>query len=95
MNPAITVYTKPNCQQCNAVKRFLKASKVEFYTDDLTLPENAQNLAWFKSQGFLSAPITVYGAHTVPGFNPGALEALVTAYRADRVRISPLIEEAA
>lgn len=87
MNPAVVVFVKPRCVQCTAVKKFLGDAGVRFETQDLAAPENAPQLEWFKSKGFLSAPITVYGeGHAVAGFDPSALGALAEAYLADKSR---------
>jgi glutaredoxin-like protein NrdH len=62
--PIITVYTKPNCQQCTAVKRALTKHGLAFTEDDITTPENT---AAAKSLGFAAAPVTIASFGMVDG----------------------------
>lgn len=84
MSHEITVWSKPNCQQCVAVKRRLSAAGVPFEERDITAPENARDLDHFKGIGYSSAPITEYGIIAFPGFDPGAVDALIAAWKADQ-----------
>jgi glutaredoxin-like protein NrdH len=62
--PIITVYTKPACQQCTAVKRALTQRGLAFTEDDITTPENT---AAAKSLGFAAAPVTIASFGMVDG----------------------------
>lgn len=84
----ITVYTKPSCVQCGAVKRWLDKRGLEYETVDL--PSNPDKLEEFKALGIMAAPITVVDDHEpIPGFNPilldeyinGVVPAPATLYR--------------
>jgi glutaredoxin-like protein NrdH len=79
----VTVYTKPACVQCNAVKRSLRSKGIPFVEKDLTSEENAEALKWFKSKGYASAPVTQYGDFDFPGFDPISIDRLVELYEAD------------
>ena len=74
--PSVTVYTKDDCRQCDATKRWLTARGVLFTTGDLTDPDN---LAAAKSLGHMQAPVVVVsngkpGDDTHwSGFNPTEL----------------------
>lgn len=78
----ITVWTKPNCVQCTAVKRRLTEARVPFTERDLTAPENAKDLEYFRSLGFGSAPITEHGQAAIPGYVPAEIDRIAAAWRA-------------
>jgi glutaredoxin-like protein NrdH len=65
------------------VKRRLTAAGVVFVERDLTAPEHETDLAWFKSIGYSSAPITEYKGSAVPGFVPAEVDRIITAWQAD------------
>ena len=74
----IRVYTSPQCQQCNAVKRWLTQRNVPFATVDISLDENAVALAALKALGYTQAPVVFVGAGATPdvhwyGFNTNLL----------------------
>ena len=82
----IIVWTKPNCVQCTAVKRRLIEASVKFEERDITAPEHVKDLEWFKSLGYLSAPITEYKKILVPGYVPAELDELINTWREDRAQ---------
>lgn len=51
----MTIYTKPNCVDCNKTKNYMKSKGIEFSEVDITQDEGA--LARIKSMGFLRAPV--------------------------------------
>lgn len=51
----VTLYTKPNCAQCNAVKAKLVNAGIEY--DDIDLPSHPDDLNYLKDNGFTSAPV--------------------------------------
>ena len=53
----VTVYSKPNCMQCDFTKRQLSAKGVEYTEVDVTAPENAELLEQLKLHGYSSMPI--------------------------------------
>lgn len=65
----IRVYTKPNCQQCNATIRWLNNNNVKFETEPIT--ENVREAAI--ALGITSAPIVAVGEVQWGGFDPGKL----------------------
>lgn len=77
----VTVWTKPNCVQCAAVKRRLTTAGVPFTERDLTAPENARDLDYFRGLGYSSAPITEHGAAAIPGFVPAEIDRIIAAWR--------------
>ena len=83
----VTVYTKPNCVQCDATKRWLTKNDIPFDTKDLSESEDLIKL--FTDKGFMSAPIVetdVLG--TWSGFRVSKLEALIKEYKSEEVHKS-------
>ena len=76
----VTVYTKPDCRQCDATKRYLSERDVSFGVESL---EDAANLAAAKALGHMGAPVVVFapdGAGTEvswSGFRPDMLDTVV------------------
>lgn len=77
----ITVWTKPACVQCTAVKRRLTEAGVPFTEHDLTAEENAGDLEYFQKLGYRSAPITEHGDVAVPGYVPADIDRIIAAWR--------------
>lgn len=75
---SVVVYSKPSCTQCNATYRRLTRAGVPFEKVDLT--ENESLLEEFKAKGYASAPVTVFGEHTVAGYDPDGLDDLIAGY---------------
>lgn len=72
----ITVYTKPNCMQCNFTKQFLDNNEIEYAVKDIAESEDALNEV--KALGFQSLPVIVAdGMDPFFGFRPDLLEELV------------------
>jgi glutaredoxin-like protein NrdH len=62
----VTVYTNPQCVQCDMTKRELTKLEIPFDVVDLsTVPAK---LAEFKEKGYLAAPIVVAGTEAWSGF---------------------------
>ena len=59
---SITLYSKPGCVQCNAIKRKFKTEGLvegeDFTVIDVSLPENAGYLLALKALGFEGVPVT-------------------------------------
>lgn len=72
----VTVYTKPNCMQCNFTKKYLTEREIEFQTIDITESEEA--LAKVKGMGFQAVPVIVAeNEEAFYGFQPDRLAKLV------------------
>ena len=69
-----TLYTKPNCGQCLATHRLMDTQGIEHQTIDIT--QDAEALAAFKAQGFMSAPVVVSPIGTWAGFRPDRIAEL-------------------
>ena len=75
-NRQITLYSKPNCMQCNFTKKFFEDNQVPFVIKDVFESEEA--LEEVKALGFQSLPVVVAdGIEPFFGFRPDILEQLV------------------
>lgn len=74
---SITVFSKPNCVQCDATYRALKKHGLAFETVDITTDEEA--LATVKMLGFEQAPVVFAGADSWSGFRPDRIKAAAVA----------------
>ena len=71
----VTVYTKPNCMQCNFTKKYLTEKEIEYQTIDITESEEA--LAEVKGMGFQAVPVIVAeNEEAFYGFQPDRLAKL-------------------
>ncbi|MGB3161233.1 glutaredoxin-like protein NrdH [Carnobacterium sp.] len=75
-NNGITVYSKPNCMQCNFTKKYLDDKGINYTLKDIFESEVA--LDEVKELGFTSVPvISVEGREAFNGFRPDLLDQLV------------------
>jgi glutaredoxin-like protein NrdH len=72
---SVTVYTKPNCVQCEATKRLLDKLVIEYDTVDITQDIGAYDMLIDK--GFRAAPVVNAGDDWWAGFNPDKINGLV------------------
>ena len=76
--PGITVYTKPNCQQCRSTFRALDKAGLDYTAVDITTDTEARE--YVLALGYLSAPVVVAGPDTHwSGYRDDRLAALVAA----------------
>lgn len=74
--PEVTVYTLPNCVQCNATKRELDKLDIKYETVDLSQhPDLADT---FRERGHATAPIVTAGDETWSGFRLNRIRNLAT-----------------
>jgi glutaredoxin-like protein NrdH len=69
-----TVYTKPNCVQCDMTKRYMDKNGIAYDTVDIT--ENPEALEMILSLGFSSAPVVISEEGSWAGFQPDKLNLL-------------------
>jgi glutaredoxin-like protein NrdH len=69
------VYTKPNCVQCDATKRWLDNHGIEYSTVDIEQDQEAFDR--IVALGFRAAPVVESEAGSWSGFNPDKLSLLV------------------
>ncbi|SEA05236.1 ribonucleoside-diphosphate reductase class Ib glutaredoxin subunit [Bowdeniella nasicola] len=71
---SITVFSKPNCVQCDATYRALKKNGLEYTVVDIT--EDAEALANVKALGYVQAPVVFADGDHWSGFRPDRIKAL-------------------
>lgn len=75
----ITIYTKPNCMQCEQTKKFLDRSNVSYKTVDISQDSEAYSLV--TEMGFQSAPVVVTDIDKWAGFKVEKLNQTIEAYK--------------
>ena len=70
----VTVYTKPNCVQCDMSKRLLDKIGVEYNTVDIV--ENPAELDKLIEMGYRAAPVVVTEDGSWAGFQPDKIAEL-------------------
>ena len=70
----VTVYTKPQCVQCNMTYWALDAKGINYHKVDIT--EDDRALAKVKSLGYMQAPVVIAGEDHWSGFQPDRINAL-------------------
>ena len=71
-----TVYTKPNCVQCDATKRYLDKAGIEYSVVDVMQEPEALDL--ILGLGFQAAPVVVSDSGNWSGFQPDKLNLLAS-----------------
>lgn len=71
----VTVYTKPQCPQCDQTKKYLDKNGVEYSTVDLT--QDADAMKKVVDLGFASAPVVITDNDQWAGFKFDRLKTLV------------------
>lgn len=79
---AVTVYSKPQCVQCDATKRSLRKAGIEFTEVDVTVTPDA--LAYISEElGYIQAPVVVVedgtGEDHWSGFRPDIIKRIAGA----------------
>lgn len=69
----ITVYTKPRCIQCDAVKRHLDRREMSYQAIDVTVDSDAR--ATLQSLGYMAVPVVVIDGQWHTGYRPELLVA--------------------
>lgn len=63
---AVTVYSLPNCVQCDSTKRMLERNHIDF--NEVDMSQDAIALEMVKSLGYVSAPVVIAGDDHWSGF---------------------------
>ena len=71
---SITVYSKPNCVQCDATYRALNKHGLEYEVVDITQDEEA--LQTVKALGYQQAPVVFANGDHWSGFRPDKIKTL-------------------
>lgn len=70
----ITIYSKPNCVQCNATYQALDRKHIAYQIIDLT--QDAQALEQVRRLGYQQVPVVVAGDKHWSGFRPDMISLL-------------------
>lgn len=79
----ITVFAKPNCQQCAATEHRLTELGIDFTVIDLS--RNPQTLAQLVDAGYRQAPVVVAPNATWSGYRPDLIDDLALHLQAHRL----------
>lgn len=79
MSKTITLYTLPDCRQCDMTKKWLDKREITYQVIDISLTENKPILEAIKELGYTGAPVVIISEFTELdthwyGFNPIKLE---------------------
>lgn len=80
--PEVTVYTNPNCIQCDMTKKHLDKNSIPYSVVDLST--NADALKMVTEMGFTSAPVVFAGEQKWAGYRHGHLEHLSSQFRTEK-----------
>ena len=70
----VTVYTKPNCVQCEATKRHLNKNGIQYDTVDITQDISAYDK--LIDLGYRAAPVVITDGDSWAGYNPDKIDSL-------------------
>ena len=71
----ITVYSNPNCVQCDQTKRFLTLKGIEF--EAKLISDSPEVYSLIEEKGYKSAPVVVAGEDSWSGFRLEKLNELL------------------
>jgi glutaredoxin-like protein NrdH len=74
MKIPVTVYTNPNCVQCDMTKKQFDKLGIDYTVVDLS--KNPKKAAEFKELGYLAAPIVTTDIKAWSGFKLGKIRSL-------------------
>lgn len=71
----ITIYSKPNCVQCNATYQALERKNISYQVVDLTEDDDA--LQFVRQLGYQQVPVVVADQEHWSGFRPDMISRLL------------------
>ena len=74
----VTVYTLPNCVQCNTTKRLMDQLGIEYTTVDLT--EHPELVKLFQEKNLTAAPIVAFKDQLWSGFKYDKIKAITRVH---------------
>lgn len=84
----ITVYSKPQCPQCDATYRALNKHGLDYQTIDLSQDSDA--LDYIKSLGYQQAPVVMTDEDHWSGFRPDRIKKAAAAASAAPLAVGQL-----
>lgn len=88
----VTVFTKPQCQQCEATERRLNERGITFETVDLS--ENPETLAQLVHAGYRQAPVVITPDASWSGYRPDLIDELAEALTPSRTSLAAVGNQA-
>lgn len=82
----VTVYTLPNCVQCESTKRMMKAEGIEF--TEVALQDHPDKAKEFIEQGYKTAPIVTTDIKIWSGFRYEKIKSLAQYINSEKVHDS-------
>lgn len=79
----ITVYTNPDCVQCDATKRWFDKTGVKYETVDLS--EDKQALDMVLGMGYSAAPVVITDKDSWSGFRISKIQDTVAEIKGENV----------
>lgn len=76
MAKQVTVYSKPDCMQCNFTKKWLKERNIPY--TELNIEEDEDALSKIKEMGYQAVPVVVSSTEHWYGFQPDKLAKLLS-----------------
>lgn len=70
----VTIYSLPNCVQCESTKKFLRNKSIDYVEIDMS--QNEEALQKVRELGFTQAPVVEYGEEKWSGFRFDRLNTL-------------------
>ena len=67
----ITIYSKPNCMQCEFAKKYLNEKGVEF--KEINVFEDKESMQYLLNGGYAQLPVVDIGGEFHTGFQPNIL----------------------
>jgi len=83
-NMQVTIYSLPNCVQCNQTKKVFTTLGVEYA--EVLLDENPEKAAEFLDKGYKAAPIVTAGNEIWSGFRLEKIQGVALQIRADKAK---------
>lgn len=80
----VTVYSKPDCVQCDSTKKVLDRAGIEYETIDLT--EDAEAMEFVRGLGYAAAPVVVTDLDHWSGFRNEKLKNLIAEINTERAK---------
>lgn len=78
----VTIYTTPDCVQCNQTKKVFDRKEIKYETVDLSTDSSAMEMV--KSLGYSQAPVVIAGDQHWSGFRMARIEDVIVLIEAER-----------
>lgn len=84
----ITIYTTPNCVQCDTTKRWFDKAEVKYNTVDLSQDDQAMQMV--KGMGYAAAPVVITDLDHWSGFRISKIQDTVVEYKRENKKEPPI-----